>query len=126
MPEVPTTEALAELLFYVGRALEAAVNVGQPAPAVAALAERMHNPRPGDLVMEVTSFGPFDPDSIGRLLRVETSPTDHTFVTRWVTEPLGRPGQEQGWQNAEFVALPDMRSSVRWSEMDLLPKEAGR
>ena len=67
------------------------------------LRERMRDPRPGDLVLEISRLGGmmpgrFDPDSIGRLLRVEGD--------RWVVEPLHAPGAEQGWQNADFIALP--------------------
>jgi hypothetical protein len=55
--------------------------LGDPTPAVARLRDRMAQPRPGDLVMEVTPFAAddFDPDSIGRLLRIERWPLAHTM-----------------------------------------------
>lgn len=97
-----------EVLAAVGRTLWQATLIGHPPPMITKLRDRMTNPQPGDLVMEVTRFGRFDPDSIGRLIRHEgTEPGD-----RWVIEPLSRPGEEQGWQNAMFVALPDRRG---WS-----------
>jgi len=60
-------------------------------------------PKPGDLVIETTSCGSVDPDGIGWLLRIEGNPP---IVDRWVIEPINRPGEEQGWQNADFLAVP--------------------
>lgn len=95
----------AGLLATVGHELWRSTLIGNAPPIIVALRERMTNPQPGDLVLEVTRWGPFDPDSIGRLLRIEGD--------RWVVSPLHRPGEEQGWQNATFVALPDRR---KWIE----------
>lgn len=84
------------------------VLTGRPTLATSMLAERMRSPRPGDLVLEVSTLAGirpdrWDPDRIGRLVRVEGSdPGD-----RWVVEPLHDPGRGQGWQNATFIALPD-------------------
>ncbi|WP_327066807.1 hypothetical protein [Kitasatospora sp. NBC_01302] len=104
-----------ELLYYAGRALWLSVLVGDPAPATLQLRNRMKQPRPGDLVIEISSFNQtFDPDSVGRLVRIENA---HDMgLCRHVTAPLGRPGEEQGWRNAEFVAIPDRRSSDRWAQ----------
>lgn len=105
----------AELLYYAGRALWLTVNVGNPAPATAQLRKRMRNPEPGDLVIEVSGLSQaFDPDKVGRLVRIENA--DDMNLRRHVTEPLGRPGEEQGWRNAEFVAVPDQRSSDQWAQ----------
>jgi len=65
--------------------------------------ERMHRPTPGDLVVEWSSFRGFDPDGVGRLLRLE----GELYVDeRWVIEPLEKPDTEQGWSNALFLAVP--------------------
>jgi hypothetical protein len=105
-----------ELINNVGRALWESVLVGDPAPAVAELRNRMKRPRPGDLVIEVTMLGRFDPDSVGRLLRVEGD--NPGLPDRYVVEPLHRPGEEQGWRNAQFIALPDQRASTRWASSE--------
>ena len=83
-------------------------------PLTEALAERMAKPRPGDLVLEVSTIAGlrpdrWDPDRIGRLVRHEgEDPGD-----RWVVAPLHDPEREQGWQNARFIAIPDR---WKWSE----------
>lgn len=110
-------EALVEHVYNLGRILwSSALQVGQDPPqSKVMLRDRMGNPRPGDLVVEITSSRPsqmFDPDSVGRLLRTE-GPSD--FPRRWVIEPLLRPGEEQGWTNATFVAIPDEAREDRWS-----------
>ncbi len=92
-----------ELLAVVGREL------WRKALGRGVLGQRMMDPQPGDLVMEITRWGSFDPDGIGRLARVEGSAPGE----RWVVKPLHRPGEEQGWQNAQFIALPDRR---KWAE----------
>ncbi len=98
--QTPVTDQAAERLAVVGRALWSSVLIGGAPPATLAMRERMSHPRPGDLVLEISPFRrEFDPDSIGTLLRVEGD--------RYVIEPLHAPGTEQGWRNAEFIALPD-------------------
>jgi len=94
----------AYLLAIIGHELYRATLIGHAPPIIEKLRERMLSPQPGDLVLEVSRLGGFrpdrfDPDSIGRLVRVEGD--------RFVVEPLHEPGKEQGWQNATFVALPD-------------------
>jgi len=110
-----------ELLYYAGRALWLSVLVGDPAPATVRLRDRMRHPRPGDLVIEISSFSrTFDPDAVGRLVRIENG---HDMDRcRHVTAPLGRPGEEQGWRNAEFVAVPDRRSCDQWAASE--PEES--
>lgn len=81
-------------IYTVGRALWASVNVGNPAPAVAALRDRMRRPRVGDLVMEISSFKGYDPDGVGTLAAIEGD--DPEFPDRYVVEPLGKPGERQG------------------------------
>ena len=94
-----------EQLYILGRELWRCVLIGNAPPAIAELRERMRHPQRGDLVIEVSSFSGFDPDGVGRLLRIEGD--------RWVIEPWDRPGEEQGWRNATFVALPDRN---KWME----------
>ena len=103
------------LLAIVGHAMYRAT-LGNVNPMTAQVRERMLNPRPGDLVLEISRLGGmradrFDPDSIGRLIRVEGDVREGT--DRWVVEPLGKPGAEQGWRNVTFVAIPDRH---RWIE----------
>jgi len=83
-------------------------------PLTEALAERIVKPQPGDLVLEISTLAGlrpdrWDPDRIGRLVRVEGEDPDG----RWVVAPLHDPEREQGWQNATFIALPD---KWKWSE----------
>jgi hypothetical protein len=100
----------AELLATVGRELWRATLTGNAPPAIVKLRQRMQRPVPGDLVIEITSWSPdFDPDSIGRLISLAGDPD---MPDRVVIEPLCRPGVQQGWQNARFVALPDRRKWV--------------
>jgi hypothetical protein len=87
---------------------------GHPTPMTAELAERMSKPRPGDLVLEVSTLAGlrpdrWDPDRVGRLVSVTGRDPD----IRYVVAPLHDPGREQGWQNATFIALPDR---WKWSE----------
>jgi hypothetical protein len=96
---------MAELLATIGRELYRRAN--------GRLAERMTNPRPGDLVIEMTSFGPWDPDQIGRIIRIEKADPNDDLVERWVVAPLHDPEREQGWRNATFIAIPDTKVS-RW------------
>ena len=104
-----------ELLAVIGRALWRATLVANPAPIVKQLGERMRGPRPGDLVMEITRHGKFDPDSVGRLVRTEPPGAVTGDITdRWVVEPLQAPGTVVGWQDADFIALPDKR---KWLEV---------
>jgi hypothetical protein len=91
-----------ELFAVVGRELWRSTLIGDAPPAIKELRERMRDPQPGDLVMEISKWGQFDPDSIGRLVRVDGP----DFV---LIEPLHRPGEEVSWGNCEFVALPDKR-----------------
>jgi hypothetical protein len=76
VPETPGAEDVMEHIAHLGRALWAATHLGAPAPVVAQLRDRMDQPQPGDLVMEITPFasGAFDPHSIGRLLQIDARP----------------------------------------------------
>ncbi len=100
------TEAEALLVAVLCRNLHSALlRAGGSDEARRAVHERMMHPQPGDLVVEITMWGPpRDPDQVGRLIRIEGSGPGE----RWVVEPLHRPGQEQGWQNAAFAAVPDV------------------
>lgn len=91
-----------ELLAIVGRELYRRA-VG-PGP----LYERMTNPRPGDLVVEVGEWPVFDPDTIGRLTETSGGRWGDA-ADRYVVEPLYAPGHPRTWVGASFVALPDRR-----------------
>ncbi len=96
---------VSRLTYSMGRALyRLAMLTGTPDSEQRALWDRMTSPQPGDVVIEVTSFRGYDPDGVGRLLRVEDQDDD----PRHVVEPLHAPGTEQGWRNAEFIALPEV------------------
>jgi hypothetical protein len=100
----------ATLVIALGAAGYAAYRnciVGDPAPLVRAYYERATNPRPGDLVVEVTSFL--------RRFRLDDEP--HTAVGRlvsvdrdadvWVIASLSAPdAQPTRWANCEWVAFP--------------------
>jgi hypothetical protein len=96
---------LALLIANLGRNLRSALLQIRGSDIDRALViARMAHPGPGDLVVEITAFGaPRDPDSVGRLIRVEGTDPDE----RWVVEPVHKPGAEQGWRNAMFAAVPD-------------------
>ena len=66
--------------------------------------------KPGDLVMEMTRR-PADPDGIGWVLRIEGE--QGSVAARYVVEPLGRPGVEQGWVNAGSSSPSRTASSPR-------------
>jgi hypothetical protein len=67
------------------------------------LADRMRVPQTGDLVLEITGFGRgWDPNRIGRLIRVEGRPPSE----RHIIAPLHNPDEQLGWQHGEFIALP--------------------
>jgi hypothetical protein len=104
------------LLAVMGRELYRHTALGSrpKMPMSEALAERMAKPRPGDLVLEISTFSGmrpdrWDPDRIGRLVRVEGQEPGE----RWVVAPLHDPEREQGWQNVIFIALPDR---WKWAE----------
>ena len=97
---------LAEIVAKVSRNLRRACAVGHPAPVVASMWEDMTNPQPGDLVLEVSRLrqAPFDPDCLGRLVRVES---DEVRGAVWFVVPLAgmKAGQEVRWENADFVKV---------------------
>lgn len=102
-----STPTDSERLALVGRFLWASVNTNRPTPAGRDMRDRMIDARPGDLVVEVSHTAenvPFEPNSVGTLVRVEHMPNGDR---RHVVAPLHDPQHEQGWQNAMFVALPD-------------------
>ncbi|WP_330253102.1 hypothetical protein OG874_00355 [Nocardia sp. NBC_00565] len=104
---------LAEYVYNLGHALHSMACHGNPPRSGELAYKRMSHPRPGDLVVEISGWRKtFDPDAVGRLIRIDGDPK---LADRWVIEPLLRPGEEQGWGNAQFVAVPDIDSLDRWS-----------
>lgn len=66
-----TPEAVVEALFATGDALWGAVLCGQPTKYQRDLMDFMKNPKPGDLVMEITAYRHPKWQRVGTLLRVE-------------------------------------------------------
>lgn len=99
MTTVEESKAIAER----GRKLWRSTLNGDAPPLAGELRQRMRSPKPGDLVIEISGFGGFDPDGVGRLVSVEGEPPDYE---RFVVAPLHKPDVEQGWQNSTFIALP--------------------
>jgi hypothetical protein len=100
------TEAEALLVASLCRNLHSALlRCGGDSTERKIIAERMAYPQPGDLVVETSTWGtPRDPDMVGRLIRVSGDEDRRHYVV----EPLWRPGQEQGWANAVFAAVPEI------------------
>lgn len=107
--------------------------VGNPAPSVRRYYERVTEPRPGDLVLEITTFGrdPWAAAGLGELLEVTEEPImsedEHHAMIRegnyfkhpdekydavpiervQYIEPLDPDLPRRfRWVNAEFIALP--------------------
>lgn len=116
----PTTKETAAFLCAAGYAAYCGTLTGRP--GVPGLFEWMKDPKPGDLVLEVTSICRTDDIyRVGTLLRIEIGwfhdddkweqvkgewnadeprPTD----TYWVIETLD--GYEYRWSNCSFIKLP--------------------
>jgi hypothetical protein len=123
-----------EMMATLARHLQTAVLVGNPAPIVAKMWDRMKNPQPGDLVLETSSLGRSDVEQramgFGFLLthRDEWAQTDD----EWAKEEV-RPGYDEfdqprpveprvyyvqygpkpddicRWVNCSFIAVPTDR-----------------
>lgn len=109
-------ERLVEITAYN---LHGACLVGNPAPKVAAMYERMKSPQVGDLVLEISTI--WDPERVGtrlgRLLRHVREPVytpeewgangggDDPIPTEsiWYIELAD--GREYRWHNASFIAV---------------------
>lgn len=123
-------KAIARRLMMIGtaRALHSATLVGNPAPKVAEMSARMRNPRPGDLVLELTNRRQ-DVDTqikgFGILVehRNEWASTDDEWAATCAEDPDVRaderfhdhawyvqygPAAEDvcRWTNCEFIAIP--------------------
>lgn len=128
-------EALAVQVGVAGIVAWRNTLVGGGAPVVRAYFERASHPRPGDLVVETSSFGLRIRDDrephvcVGTLLRevdeVLTYDSEEgdeggdpeTYVERAVyIQPLAYPeGHEFRWTNADFAAIPrTLKESREW------------
>jgi len=121
---MPMDDKQLRLLAVATYRLLMATTVGNPAPAVAKLYATLTHPRPGDLVMEVTTiYAPReDADRFGRLIMVrdevrpypddETAELNDHEVNRDTTtyiETFG--GELRIWHNCEFIrVLEDLRN----------------
>lgn len=95
-----TMQRLARALYATGRELYSAGTRSSELLDRRRVAEAMAEPRAGDLVFVRDRF---DPDGVGRLLRIEGEfPRE-----KYVIEPLHRPGVELGWRNCTVLALPE-------------------
>lgn len=121
-PEAPGAlhvERLIESLIYN---LYGATLVGNPAPSVKALHDRMVNPKVGDLVLEVSSIWQEGRTGtrLGRLVKIALEPM--YTAEQWYGDMEAEPeekipnehvwyltladGREYHWTNAQFVAVP--------------------
>jgi hypothetical protein len=117
------------MMCAMAKCLQRAVTVGQPAPVVQRMSERMRHPQPGDLVVETSRMGRQHPDveAFGILLAhrrewwstdaewaaemagepeelrgTDNRPTDHA----WYVQYGPRPEDVCRWVNCEFIAIP--------------------
>lgn len=83
--------------------------VGNPAPMVNRMLERMKNPSPGDLVLELTTFRmyPRRQGQLGRLEKIEyEKPKDELNPDNvyYIRRPNG---EVVRWRNADVIAIPE-------------------
>jgi hypothetical protein len=113
--------------------LESAVLVGNPAPIVQRMGERMRKPEPGDLVLERTRFGRYsDVEAFGFLVahRDEWWDTDEEYQRHvadgavgadeprsvdhaWYVQYGPQPGDMYRWVNCSFITVPTDRAFCR-------------
>lgn len=116
------------LMLGTASALYAAVLVGNPAPVVAKMHDRMRKPQPGDLVMEVgVQFRKSDPDSqikgFGILIdhRKEWMSTDEEWAAEVANEPGIDPVRDRFADDAWYVQYgPHVEDVCRWTNCDFL------
>jgi len=97
-----TVHKLLELIDEATMVLHAALHVGNPAPIVEHLCRAHDHPRPGDMVIEISSChnrGHTRMSRIGTLLKVETTRRGTTYTL------LRLDGKKQRWTNARFVRV---------------------
>lgn len=94
-------ETLHALLVEHAHQLMRAVGVGNPCEAVKAQLEQMKDPRPGDLVVESSSWHRHHKDrqNVGRLVQILDDRGDETVFIEALDGTLVR------WRNAEFLRL---------------------
>jgi hypothetical protein len=140
--------ATRRMLMSVTRCLMRATLVGEPAPVVSRMYERMRHPEPGDLVMETSSTSRLNTDvfyrAFGVLLdhpRTEWQETDAQWQAGMAGEPESlrgdgnrctdyawyvqygpRPEEVCRWHNADFVMVP---ADPRFGEVPFESPEAG-
>lgn len=123
-------KAIARRLMMIGtaRALHSAVLVGSPAPKVAEMYARMTDPRPGDLVMEVTSFfRARDVDTkikgFGILIdhREEWMTTEEEWAAMLAEDPGLRGEEDRGHDHAWYVQYgPAAEDVCRWTNCEFI------
>jgi hypothetical protein len=121
--------AFRDALIKMSRHLSNATLVGNPAPVVARMCERLRKPQPGDLVMEMTAWTHWRSDdhrakAFGRLIleRVEWWETDEDWAAQLVEEDGALSEEDRRtdhvwyvqygpdhvcrWTNCSFIVLP--------------------
>lgn len=90
-------------ILELGKTLWSAVCVGNPCPHVEKLHRRMTNPRPGDLVMEITDFTRLTCGWLEKVAEERIGTSDNEERAFYIIRPGG---YRERWVNAEFIALP--------------------
>jgi hypothetical protein len=131
-----TPEAAAAIIGAAGLAAYRMTLVGHAAPLVEAYRERVTKPEPGDLVVEVTSFGMHERrgvahEAVGFLV----SHGDDTFYDDaegpwsaderrgteefWMVRPYVG-GEPVRWTNADFISIPRTSTEARlWQSAEV-------
>jgi hypothetical protein len=97
--------------------LYSACCIGNPPPFVARLREALRNPRPGDLVLEITSFRRADDLSshVGELVRIAEEPC--MPPGEWDEAVEGRPVP---MERVQYVRTLDGSREVRWVNAEFI------
>lgn len=120
-------EALARrrMMADLAKALQSAVLVGNPAPVVKRMWQRMSHPEPGDLVLELSTFyRRYSEPNMGILLAVrdEWAQTDEEYAKDFA-ENLN--GEQDGWRGIEYNVHyvqygPKPADVYRWHNADFM------
>lgn len=111
-----TSDQLLRLLVENAYLVYDSCMVGNPAPKIAERYEAIANPKPGDLVLEVTagiprSSGVWDREAIGYLEKVTTERIDALADEKWDEAAEGRPcPTEDCW----YVRSLATNTPTRW------------
>lgn len=120
----PEALPVRRVLAGLSRHLSAATTVGNSAPKVAAMFDRILDPRAGDLVVEHSALDPRDPDrlrkGVGVLLlhREEWRTTDEEWAAYRAEDPTV-PDEDRSVDHAWYVQYgPSAGDVCRWTNCD--------